>query len=124
MLKGDVLNSEATLNDFDVIKTLDFIAGDAFTLVFRLRQAQRTDGLRYVPVDGSTLQATFQTSDGELVIAANCLADDRSIWMVDFSPEESEMLYGGNFTFQLTEDTVIKSGWVEGGLALIVTGNC
>jgi hypothetical protein len=123
MLIADVLNPEATLNDFDVIKTVEFIAGYEFKLVMRLKQPHSK--LRYVPASGATLQAHLPKKDGtHLAVAMTPLADDRSIWSATISAANSEEIYGGNFTFELTEGPKVTAGFVENGLALVVTGAC
>lgn len=125
MLIADVLNSEATLNNFDVVKTVDFIAGYTFRLVIRLKQPQHPTKLRYVAASGATLTASLPKKNGNsLQLSMTPLPDDRSIWSVTVSDTDSEDLMSGNFTFVLTEGSAVTSGWVENGLALVITGSC
>ena len=125
MLLADVLNSEATVNDFDVIKSLSFIPGYQFRLVIRLKQPHHIARLRYVAASGSSLVVTLPQKDGtSLSVAMTAFADDRSVWFADVSAAQAEELIGGNFTFDLTEGPKTTPGWVENGLALVITGEC
>jgi hypothetical protein len=124
MLKAKVLNSDATLNNFEVISALDFIPGDAATLVIQLFQPQRKDGLRYFAATGATLSVFIPKTDGsELEVEMETMAD-HSIWSADLTADDTEDLVGGNFTFELTEGLKTTKGWVENGLAVVITGNC
>lgn len=126
MLLAHVLNSDATLNSFDVLGTLEFIPGGEYELFIRLYQPQREDELRYIPLTGATLEAYFPQSGGldALEIAFTSLTDDRSIWHATLSETDTANLLGGNFTFDLVEGAKTTKGLVRGGLALIVTGEC
>lgn len=124
MLAAKVLNSSASLNDFDEIGALDFIAGEATTLALRLFQPQREDELRYVAADGATMNVVLTNKDGSTLTKAASLIDagDRSLWSVALSTSETENLAGGNFTFELTEGANLQKGWVENGMSLLITG--
>jgi len=124
MLSAKVLNSSASLNDFDFIGALDFIAGEATTLALRLTQVQREDELRYVAADGATMNVVLNNKDGSTLTKAATLIDagDRSLWKVALTSGETEDLAGGNFTFELTEGATLTKGWVENGMSLLITG--
>jgi hypothetical protein len=124
MLKADVLNSDASLNSFKVINTLEYIPGSDFTLVVQLTQPQR-DGLRYMTEAGATLTLHLPKKDGtsqDLTMTA--MAGDSSIWSGDITSEQSADLASGNATFTLDEGGDKTLGWIENALALIITGGC
>lgn len=125
MLIATVLNSTASLNDFDVIGSLSFIPGEETTLVIRLQQPQRDDLLRYIPDSGSTLSINLpRKNDDPLAKSMTALADDRSIWSATLSSSETEELATGNLFFELTESGSVKKGLIENGLQLVITGDC
>lgn len=129
MLLGDVLNSDASLNDFDVLGSLSFIQGEQTRLVIRLKQEQRKDKLRFVPPSTALLTITVQESDGtEADLVASVLDPlDRSIWYVDLQESDTELLIGGNILFSLDilgDGTKIIKGLIQNGLSLQITGIC
>ena len=127
MLLADILSSNTTLNNFTVINALEFIPGDTLNLVFRLKQSQRTDGLRYIPVTDATLTVTIPNKDCTVTtLTAAALVQDTSIWSVVLTPTVTAAIAGGSFTFALTEgvspNQVVTQGVVEGGLQMVITG--
>lgn len=125
MLRGRVLDEEATLNSYELIGSLDIIPGSAFTLNFQTYQPQNKDKLRYFAEDAATMVAHLPKSDGTtLDVTMTNIGDDRSLWTGDVSSADSEDLIGGNFTFTLTEGAEDTLGIVELGLSVILTGSC
>lgn len=125
MLSAQILNSSASLNDFDIIGSIQFIPGAPFTLVLRLTQPQRDDELRYVADSGASLTLTLTQKDGTtLDLTASEFTDDRSIWSVSVTALQSDELASGNLIFTLNEGGAITKGWVENGLQLVSTGGC
>lgn len=106
-LTAKILNSDALLNSWKEIGSVDFIPGSAKTIVLRLFDLE--EDLRFVPSDaggGPTLSLTFTKTDGtSLVKAATILnAADRSMWTVSLTATETSDLFGGDILFDLTED--------------------
>jgi hypothetical protein len=125
MITASILNSTASLNDFDVIGSLEFIPGAPFTLVIRLEQDQRLDALRYIPDISSSLVIYLPKKDGtDLAVNMTVFTDDRSIWSAQISQADSEDLASGNITFDLTDNGVLRKGWIQNGLQLQITGDC
>ena len=125
MLIAEVLNSDATVNSFEVIRSLGFIPGDAPKLVFRLKQPFRKDGLRYVAATGASMSVALPNKDGTITtMTAAALVGDASIWSVQLTAGITAVLSGGNFNFTLTEGAVVIQGYCEGGLSLYITGGC
>lgn len=123
MLSAQVLDSEATLNNFEVINSLPFIPGEELALVIRLVQPQRADKLRWVAAAGSTLTVTLPNTDGtSLVVDMASITGDLSMWSTTLTTDQTENLVGGNFTFELSTAGVITKGYVQNGLNLVITG--
>lgn len=129
MLRGYVLTPEAVLNNFTVIGSLEFVAGESFTLVVEMYQPQRVDKLRFVAPATATMMFHLPLSDGSVHDQAGAVVDvlDRSLWKTDVTAVTSAMLMSGNFTFTLDllgDGTKLVQGFVENGLSLVVTGLC
>jgi len=125
MLTAVILNSTATLNDFDEIRSLQFIPGAPFRLVIRLEQSQRDDLLRYIPDATSTLTVNLPKTDGtEFNLPMTVFTDDRSMWFVDITAAQASELASGNITFDLDDNGTLRKGWIENGLQLLITGDC
>lgn len=128
MLAASVINSDFTLNAFQVLGALEFIPGEAITLALQLYQPQRSDHLRYVAPSTAMLDIYLPNKDGTILEkAATVLAADKSIWSVDLTALETADLSGGNFTFDLDllgDGTKILKGFVQNGLSIIITGVC
>lgn len=125
MITATVLNSTATINDFDELGSLEFIPGAPFTLVIRLQQSQRDDLLRYIPDSSSTLTMNLPKTDGtDLILTMTSFSDDRSIWTGTVTAADSEDLASGNITFDLDDNGTLRKGWIESGLQLTITGDC
>jgi hypothetical protein len=127
MLSALVLNSDATLNNFIVIGTKEFISGSAFTLVLRTINTELSD-LRYVPASTSTIKIIVQKSNGaEVEISGTYETDDRSISRYQIDATQSETIIGGNIQFKidvLGDGTQIIKGFVQNGLSKLIDGDC
>lgn len=128
MLSAQILNSDATLNNFNVLDTKNFIPGEEFKLVIRVIDIEKND-LRYVPPATTIATFTFNKNDGTTFTkTANILADDRSIMDMTIEEAESIDLAGGNFSFELDvlgDGTKIVKGQVQNGLSKnLIDGAC
>lgn len=101
MIKVKLLNSEASLNDFLYIGSIDFIPGENVKVSIQIFDSQKN--IRYIPPVASTLTMTFIDKDGNDVvkIASVIHADDRSMWRVLLSQAETENLGGQNVIIDL-----------------------
>lgn len=127
MLSGQILNSDATLNNFIVTDSKGFIPGEQFDLVVRIINPELD--IRYVAPVTAIITFTFLNTDGtELTkISAAVDAQDNSMQKMTISEADSENIIGGNFTFSvdvLGDGTEIKKGVVKNGLAKFLTGDC
>lgn len=132
MLSAQILNSDATLNNFIVLDTKNFIPGEQFTLFVRIIDIEKSD-LRYIPAATVIATFTFNKNDGTTFTKVSpadvtILADDRSMMSMVIEESESIDLAGGNFSFQLDllgDGTQILRGQVQNGLAKnLIDGAC
>lgn len=108
ILKLQMLNEDATLNNFQDIGSAQFIPGQPLKLVMRLLQTQRD--LRYVPADTATMEMSFLNSDGTTVDKVPTFLDDgdRSLVVVELDASETTLLIGQNLELTLTEGAVVS----------------
>lgn len=127
-MTAKVLNSDASLNLWKEISTLEFIPGE--TVVLKLQIFNPNSGLRYIPPATTIMTVTFNNTDGStLEKTASLNADDRSLATINLTPAETEELMGGNILFELDElgdGTVIKKGVIQYALSRVtsVGGDC
>lgn len=101
MIAAQLLNSEASLNNFFVLSALNFIPGENLTVAVQILDPQR--GIRYIPPAAAELTLTFTKRDStDLVKTAAVIdADDRSMWKVTLSQAETTDLSGANVVVSL-----------------------
>jgi len=98
---AQVLNSDATLNNFQIIGALDFIPGAEQTLVLRILDSSKN--IRHIFPTTTVITATFNQTDGTTFTKTLSLwADDRSIMTTVL--EESETLNLSSGTILLDFD--------------------
>lgn len=117
MLSGSVLNSDATLNNFQEIGQLEIFRGEEITMNIRIKNRQLD--LRYIPDAGAVVTFTFNTSSGTLDKVATPLTDDRSIVSMTLSETETADLLSGDIKFSVVEGTVTKKGVIVDGLGMV-----
>lgn len=123
MLSAKILNSQAKLNDFDIVGSIKFIPGESVPLVIRLFQPDRVDELRYVPQLAATLEISLMDTTGsETTKTMTVNSDDRSIWSTILTPTETETLAGGILSFTLTEGITVTKGFVENAITRNILG--
>ena len=101
MIKAKLLNSDASLNDFTYIGSMEFVPGEDVTVALQLFHSQKD--IRHIPPAAATLELTLTDSDGNDVVktASVINADDRSMWKIDLTQEETETLAGQNIEGKL-----------------------
>lgn len=127
MLKIKLLNEQATLNNFVLLDTKEYIPGLPLKIKFQISDSETLQ--RLIPGVSAKLNATFQIRDGsELVIAGTMLfnPDDRSMWQVALTALQSEDIVGSNFQVDLdftgdsTEDDLSDATDLRSGMAYSV----
>lgn len=102
MLKVKLLNEQCTLNNFEYKEVKEYIPNLPFKIKLQIMDSE-TDH-RLIPGTAAKMNAIFQTRDGEeLTVAASMLfsPDDRSMWEVSLTAEQSNDIIGGNVQFML-----------------------
>jgi len=127
MLNGQILNSDASLNNFIVTNSKGFIPGEQFDLVVRIFNDELS--IRYVPPTTAIIKFTFTNTDGTTLEKTSAPVDALDLSMQKMTIEETESanIIGGNFSFEidvLGDATQIRKGIVENGLAKFIEGNC
>jgi len=126
MLKAKIISSDASLNNFDFISSLEFFPGSQTRLVMRLFNPQRKDQLRYIPDSSANLEIHIPKKDGtNETVTMTAFVDDRSIWYADLQETVTEDLAGGNIFFELDElgdGSKISLGVVENAMSLFISG--
>lgn len=128
MLIARLLNSDASLNNFIYLETINYVSGEDFDIVFQLFSDQL--GIRYIPPATATVTIDILKSDGTtLTKSASVLStDDRSIWKVSIDGTESDDIAGFNIGINvdvLDDTTDIKKAIIRTGLSKqILSGDC
>jgi hypothetical protein len=124
MLDVKILNSQATLNDFKEIGSLEYVPGENLDVVVRLFNSQLD--IRYIPDPGATYTLVFEQKDGtELSKTPTELsAEDRSILTTSLTPTETENIVGSNIRVEVTEGPEVKKGVARNALSKILLGDC
>jgi len=117
MLSGTVLNSDATLNNFQVIDQLEIFRGEEINAQFRIENRQLE--IRYIPDVGAVVTFTFNTSSGTIDKVATLNTDDRSMATVNLSEAETAELLSGDIKFTVVEGTVTKKGLIVDGIGMV-----
>lgn len=118
MLTANVLNSNATLNSFQVQSSIQFINGFTLTLNFQIYDT--TEQLRYVPPATAVVTMIFNRADGTtLSKVATLNTSDRSMGTINFSAADTQQLIGGNALLSvdlLGDGTQVMQGLVLNAL--------
>ena len=117
MLSGTVLNSDATLNNFQEIGQLSIFRGEEIVVQFRIKNRQL--GIRYIPAASATVTFTFNTSSGTLDKVATLNTDDRSMASFTLSETETESLLSGDIKFSVVDGTVTQKGLIVDGIGMV-----
>jgi len=126
MLTGQILNSQATLNNYLRIGSLEFVPGESSTLVVKIINTQL--GIRYILPSTAVVSFTFNKANNESeTVTGNFFTDDRSIISTTLSSAVTSEILGGNFTMSLDllgDGTDIKKVFVQNGLTRNLIGGC
>lgn len=128
MIKVKLLNSDASLNDYKYLGSVSFIPGENLTVAIQIFDAHRD--IRYIPPADATLTMSFIDKNGDEILkdAEVIDADDRSMWKVDLSQAETELLAGQNIIVVLDvegDGTIIFKALVANGIIRTnLSGDC
>lgn len=128
MITANLINSNATLNDFSPLDSIAFVPGENLTIAIQISDDQK--GIRFIPPVAATLTMTFTDSDSNNFDKPGTKidADDRSLWKVDLSQDETETLAGQNIIVTLDvngDGTVIYKAFIANAIIRTnLSGDC
>jgi len=117
MLSGSLLNSNATLNHFHEMGSLEIFRGEEIVVQIRLKDRQ--SGNRYIPAVGAVITIGFNTSKGKLSVVATANADDRSMVSLTLQEADTELILSGDLKITVVEGTVTKKGQITDGIQMV-----
>ena len=122
MLSLKVLNSDATLNTFFEIGSLNFHSGEDVTVFIRIFNESKN--LRHIPASGASYNITLTNSDGTTISKTPVpLTDDRSILSFSITAAESADLISQDLKLEIT-DGGVSIAKAQNGLTKITNGDC
>ena len=105
MLDIKLINSQATLNYYFYISSVQYSTSESVTINFQLFDVD--SGVRFIPSSSATCNVTFKQNDGTmLTVAASFLFNpsDLSMWKVSLTAMQVANIVGSNF--QVTLDVL------------------
>lgn len=118
MFLGNVLNSDAQLNNYVKLNAINFVPGSSFKFVFQIINDQTN--LRHVPGPDSIVKVYITNVDGDRQeFTSTTFEGDRSIRIVEIDSETSALLNGGNLSFHIDDDGTgahVEIGLITNGL--------
>lgn len=119
LLTLNVLNEDATLNNWQIIGNAQIARGSDAKIILQLIQAERK--IRYIPDVAAVITADFLNSDGTTLskTATFPFADDRSIIQFVLSDAETANLIGQNLVVEVQEGSNTSIAVLQMGLQMI-----
>ncbi len=120
-----MLNTDATLNNFFDIGSARFFAGKPVTLVMRILQPEKGN-LRYVTDNAATFSINFTNSDGTTLSKTPTILDsgDRSIVTITLTGAETANLVGQDLTLNIDESGNESVAILQMALKSVKAGGC
>tara|TARA_R110000868_G_C10973188_1_gene771448 strand:+ start:1338 stop:1721 length:384 start_codon:yes stop_codon:yes gene_type:complete len=127
MLLGQVLNSQATLNNYIELGSLEFVPGEKFDLFIKIMNSQLD--IRYVVENTNAIVKFIFNKSNNLTeeVTATFMANDRSIVSAEVSAAISAEILGGTFIMEIDvngDGLDIKKVVAQGGLTKQIVGAC
>lgn len=124
MLSARLLNSDASLNNFEYQDAIEFVPGEDKVFAFQLWNKELE--LRWIPGDSAVVTLTFNKVDGTTLTktASFINAGDRSLISVTLTDEETPDLLSGNITFTVDvagDESDLKKGVILNALQRVDT---
>jgi hypothetical protein len=122
ILNLQILNEDATLNNFMILGSSRFVSGNPLKLVMRLVLECRN--IRYITEVGATFSITLQKSDGTTLTKNPTVkfADDRSIIELNLTEVETQNLIGQDLKLEITEGANKHLALLSLGLQQAIAG--
>lgn len=128
MISAKILNSDAVLNNYIFLTSIEYVPGETVILNTKIYNPQLD--IRFIPNNAATMTMTFKNSDGTDLIksATKISADDKSMWTTTLSASETENLASSNIQIDLDtlgDTTIIYKTVIRNGLSkILITGDC
>lgn len=128
MISAKILNSDAILNNYKFLTSINYVPGETVILNIKIFNPQLD--IRLIPVVAATMTMTFKKSDGtDLVkVATKIDAGDRSMWTVTLTGAETLLLASSNIQIDLDtlgDATIISKTVIRNGLSkILISGDC
>jgi hypothetical protein len=124
MILGKLINSAASLNNYQNIGTVCYVIGDAILLNFQLWDPQLK--IRFVPPSTAITTLTFLNQDGTTFTKVGTFisALDQSLITVSLLTTDTSQLLDGNVTFTvdlLGDGTEIVRGMIYSAISQVIT---
>ena len=125
-----LLNTDATLNDFDKKSFIEFAQGETVDIVFQLVNLDKS-GTRYIPASGCSVFVEiprypeyFGTISNQRTMAdysirryaSQAFADDRSIWKLSLTSIDTSNMMSSNIRVTVTEASKKSIGILQQAL--------
>jgi hypothetical protein len=124
-LSLNILNSDCTLNAFQIMSSASVVGGETAEVVMQLWQPSKK--LRYVPAAGATFSVDLLRSDGTVLVKVPTLKfpdDDRSVLLLSLSASETAVLISQNLILKVTEGPNVSIAILQMGLQKVSLVNC
>jgi hypothetical protein len=124
-LSLNVLNSDCSLNAFQIASSASIIGGETAEIVLQLWQPSKK--IRYMPAAGATFSMDLLKADGTVLTKVPTLkfpSDDRSILLLSLSAAETAVLISQNLILKVTEGPSISIAILQMGLQKVSLVNC
>ena len=124
MLTLKVLNSDAILNSYINIESLQFTNGSDVELVLKLWQCDKN--IRYIPAAGAVITCDFLKSDNSVIskTATFPFAEDRSIIQFSLSAADTAELISQNILIEIVEGAVTKHAFLQNAIQKVANSSC
>lgn len=124
ILSLKVINSDATLNNFQEIGSAKFVPNQSLKIAMRLMQTERN--LRYVPDSAATVSVTFKQSTGPDIVKAASFVDtgDRSLILVELTDLETANLISQSLYVTVTEGSDVSIAYLSNALQNAHVNGC
>lgn len=116
MLSLNIINSDSTLNSFNISGTKEFIGGEDIKL--RMQLFQKDKGIRYIPDVAAVITLDLKLADETILVktATFPFADDRSIIEINITDLESVDLISQTINVKINESGNITYAVLQFGL--------
>lgn len=119
-----ILNTDATLNNFQDIGSASLYKGASAEIVMQLFQADRK--IRYMPAAGAVVTLDLKKSDGTIITKTATFLfspDDRSIIKITLTALETATLISQNLIAKIVEGASTSFAVAQAGLQMGSTSN-